>query len=97
MKMNKKTKQRTLIVICLCLAVISIALLMIKDTQWLGVDETVVEKFATEAGRTAREPYINTDRGDMLIFVFLLAGLAGGFVLGYYFRDIFVDKRAIER
>ena len=93
--MNKKMKQTALIVICLCVAAIFMALLMTKDTQWSGVDETVVEKFAHEAGRAARDPYINTDQGDILLFVFLLAGVAGGFVLGYYFRVIFTDKRAI--
>ncbi len=95
--MNKKKKQRTLIVICLCVAVIFAALLMTKGAKWRGVDETVVEKFAEDAGRTTREPYINTDQGDILLLVFLLAGVAGGFVLGYYYRDIFTDKRAIER
>ena len=94
--MNKKTKQTILIVIVFCAAAGFMALLMTKDAQWSGVDETVVEKFAHEAGRTARDPYINTDRGDILLFVFLLAGVAGGFVLGYYFRDIFTKKRAIE-
>ena len=93
--MNKKTKQTVLIVACICVAAGLMALLMTKDTQWSGVDETVVEKFAHEAGRAARDPYINTDQGDILLFVFLLAGVAGGFVLGYYFRDIFADKRAI--
>ncbi len=94
--MNKKTKQTVLIVIGLCVAAGFMALLMTKDTQWSGVDETVVEKFAHEAGRTARAPYINTDQGDILLFVFLLAGVAGGFVLGYYFRDIFAEKRVIK-
>ena len=93
--MNTKTKQTVLIVIGLCVAAIVMALLMTKDAQWSGVDETVVEKFAHEAGRAARDPYINTDQGDILLFVFLLAGVAGGFVLGYYFRVIFTDKRAI--
>lgn len=94
--MNKKTKQTAFVVICLCIAAGFMALLMTKDTPWSGVDETVVEKFAHEAGRTARDPYINTDQGDILLFVFLLAGVAGGFVMGYYFRDLFADKRVIE-
>ena len=93
--MNKKTKQTTLVVIALCIAAVFMALLMTKDTQWSGVDETVVEKFAHEANRPARDPFINTDQGDILLFVFLLAGVAGGFVLGYYFREIFTDKRAL--
>jgi hypothetical protein len=42
--------------------------------KWSGVDEAVVEKIAKEHGREAREPVINTDKGDLLLFVFLLAG-----------------------
>ncbi|MHC4221770.1 MAG: cobalt transporter [Planctomycetota bacterium] len=94
--MNKKIKRFALIVVCLCAAAIFIALLITKDAQWAGVDETVVEKFAHEAGREAKDPYINTDQGDILLFVFLLAGVAGGFVLGYYFREIFSDKGAVK-
>jgi hypothetical protein len=56
---------------------------------WAGVDETVIEKFAEAAGRPARDPFINTDQGDLLLFVFLLAGIAGGFTAGYYFRTLF--------
>ena len=58
-------------------------------TSWEGVDKTVVEKFAAEAGHPAREPYINTDQGDLLLFLFLLAGAIGGFVMGYAYRAIF--------
>ncbi|MEW6713597.1 MAG: cobalt transporter [Nitrospirota bacterium] len=54
--------------------------------KWGGVDESVVEKYAEEHGRTAREPFINTDQGDLLLFVFLLAGAVGGFAGGYYWR-----------
>jgi hypothetical protein len=56
--------------------------------KWPGVDESVVEKFAKEHGREAREPFINTDQGDLLLFVFLLAGAIGGFVAGYYWRTL---------
>lgn len=93
--MNKKIKQTALVIFSLCVAAVFMALLMTKDTQWSGVDETVVEKFAEEAGREARDPYINTDQGDILLFVFLLAGVAGGFVLGYYYRDVFTDKKVL--
>ena len=62
------------------------------EPTWSGVDETVVEKFAEEAGRSPRDPYINTDQGDLLLLVFLLAGAAGGFVAGYYFRELFPAK-----
>lgn len=54
--------------------------------DWGGVDESVVAKYAEEHGRTARDPIINTDQGDLLLFVFLLAGAVGGFAGGYYWR-----------
>jgi ABC-type cobalt transport system substrate-binding protein len=59
------------------------------DAQWAGVDEAVVEKFAHAAGRPAKGPLINTDQGDVLLFVFTVAGAIGGFVGGYCFRDLF--------
>jgi len=58
--------------------------------KWPGVDETVVGKYAKELGREARDPYINTDQGDLLLFLFALAGTAGGFVMGYYWHKLFV-------
>lgn len=64
-----------------------------KPGAWPGVDETVVEHFAEAAGRPARDPYINTDQGDLLLFVFLIAGMMGGFVAGYYYRELFPSKK----
>jgi hypothetical protein len=60
--------------------------------KWPGVDETVIEKYAKEHGREAREPFINTDQGDLLLFVFLLAGTIGGFAAGYYWRILMVER-----
>jgi hypothetical protein len=60
--------------------------------RWPGVDESVVEKFARDHGREAREPLINTDQGDLLLFAFLLAGTAGGFAAGYYWRVLLEGK-----
>lgn len=60
--------------------------------KWPGVDESVVEKFAKAAGREPWEPFINTDQGDLLLFVFLLAGVLGGFVMGYNFRKLFPPR-----
>jgi cobalt/nickel transport system permease protein len=65
----------------------------VHAAKWSGVDETVVEKFAEAAGRPPVEPLINTDQGDLLLFVFLVAGAAGGFVGGYYFRKLFHERR----
>lgn len=60
--------------------------------KWPGVDESVVEKYAKEHGREAREPFINTDQGDLLLFVFLLAGAVGGFAAGYSWRVLMVER-----
>jgi cobalt/nickel transport protein len=60
---------------------------------WPGVDESVVEKFASERGREAHDPLINTDQGDLLLFVFLLAGTLGGFAAGYSWRMLMEGKK----
>lgn len=60
--------------------------------KWSGVDEAVVKKFAEEAGRPPRDPYINTGQGDVLLFVFLVAGAVGGFIGGYYYRELFPPR-----
>lgn len=57
--------------------------------SWSGIDETIVEKVAEENGRSAWTPFINTDQGDLLLFVFLLAGIAGGFIVGYCWHKLF--------
>ena len=66
-----------------------------KSEKWPGIDESVVEKIAKEHGREAREPIINTDQGDLLLFVFLLAGAVGGFAAGYYWRRLISEKSSL--
>ncbi len=61
-----------------------------EKPKWPGVDETVVEKYARDLGREARDPFIDTDQGDLLLFLFALAGGIGGFVMGYYWHKVFV-------
>ena len=56
--------------------------------EYKGLDETVIEKMAEEHGRASVDPLINTDKGDLLLFVFLLAGTLGGFAAGYYYRSL---------
>lgn len=60
--------------------------------KWQGVDESVIEKFAKEFGIESKEPFINTDQGDLLLFVFLTAGAIGGFAAGYYWRVLIEHK-----
>ena len=74
------------VIFCLCL---SLGTTGLAQQTWEGVDKTVVEKIAEQAGHPAREPYLNTDRGDLLLFLFLLAGAVGGFIAGYTFRGLF--------
>ncbi len=64
-----------------------------EEGAWGGVDVNVIEKYATDAGRTVREPFINTDQGDLLLFVFALGGAAGGFVAGYCWRRLISEKK----
>ncbi len=66
------------------------------DEKWKGVDEAVIEKFAKEHGREPKDPLINTDTGDLLLFVFLIAGAVGGFIAGYYWRVLLEQKRPVS-
>ena len=54
-----------------------------EQEPWTGVDVSIVGKYATRFGRPPRDPYINTDRGDLLLCVFTISGVIGGFVIGY--------------
>jgi len=70
--------------------------------KWVGVDETVVQAFAAEAGMPARAPYINTNQGDLLLFLFLISGFIGGFAMGYFYKQLFApgdtqNKRTPQR
>lgn len=69
-----------------------VALLAAPESEWSGVDESVVNKFAKDAGRPPSEPFINTAKGDVLLFCFLVAGAIGGFVAGYHYRVLFPPR-----
>jgi len=70
----------------------SLFTVVFASEKWPGVDESVVEKIAKEHGREAKEPLINTDQGDLLLFVFLVAGAVGGFAAGYYWKTLIEKK-----
>lgn len=61
-----------------------------EPARWSGLDEAVIEKLATEAGRTPRPVWFELE-GDLALFLFLCAGIAGGSVLGYCFRMLMVE------
>ncbi len=62
------------------------------EEKWQGVDETVVEKYSVEHGRPAKTHLIEPE-GDALLFAFLVAGAAGGFIMGYFYRDFMSKNR----
>ncbi|KKO18498.1 MAG: hypothetical protein BROFUL_02822 [Candidatus Brocadia fulgida] len=49
-----------------------------EEGAWTGIDVSIVGKYASKYGRPPRDPYINTDQGDLLLFVFTLAGVDWG-------------------
>jgi hypothetical protein len=79
----KSRKRLALGLLLLLLINCCLPLVAAAEEKWTGVDESVVAKFAKEHGREKRKSYINTDQGDLLLFVFLLAGVLGGFTAGY--------------
>ncbi len=70
----------------------NLSVAMADQDKWTVVDESVVQKIAKEHGREAHAPLINTDQGDLLLFVFLIAGTIGGFTAGYYWRILLVER-----
>jgi hypothetical protein len=90
---------KSLLLMALLLSVLATASFAEEEQKpkWPGVDETVVEKYAKELGREARAPFFDTDQGDMLLFLFALAGGIGGFVMGYYWHKVFVAGKKDPR
>lgn len=85
----------------LILAGVLLALLIVfsatrNDASWDGVDTAVVGRYAASLGREPWTPFINV-QGDLQLFVFTLAGLIGGFVLGYCWRDLFAGRAVTEK
>ncbi len=92
MKQVRSKQRRTYLLIAILLTVCFLLPTYLLASQWVGVDESVVEKIAAEHGRIAKDPFINTDQGDLLLFMFLLGGLIGGFAAGYYWRMLTENK-----
>ncbi len=59
---------------------------------WSDATDVLSGKAAAQAGREAREPYINTEQGNMLVFFFCLGGVAAGSIIGYNWRRLFTEK-----
>ncbi len=91
MRINKLL---SLLIICFCL--FTTANIKAEEGKWEGVDAKVVEKYAKMYGREPKEPLINTDQGDLLLFIFTLFGSAGGFIIGYNYRRIFKEQKSSD-
>ncbi len=63
-----------------------------NEEAWTGIDVSIVSKYAEKYGHPPRDPYINTDKGDLLLFVFTVAGVVGGFIIGFNARKLFYEK-----
>ncbi len=97
--MSKKSSGsifKNLFILCSFLFLLCHSLPALSVDRWAGIDESVVEKFAKEHGREAREPLINTDQGDLLLFVFLIFGALAGFLAGYYWRGL-IENPSIQK
>lgn len=64
--------------------------------SWVGIDEGVMERVAEERGRAARTPFINTDVGDLLLYVFFAGAVAAGAVIGWLVHGFRSGARAGE-
>ncbi len=84
--------RRYILWVALFLLISLIVFVGVTDLKMPGADEKVggiAERYAKEVGAGKREPFINTDKGDLLLFVFALGGAIAGFWLGYNWRDLF--------
>ncbi len=83
---NNSFKRKALFYSLIALFCFILSPLTYGSEKWQGVDESVIERFAKSFGIEPKEPLINTDQGDLLLFLFLLAGAVGGFIAGYFWR-----------
>jgi cobalt/nickel transport protein len=81
------------IVFCLMICLVCSVVVLSAEEKWKGIDETVVGRIAREHGREVSKSLIDTGEGDLQLFVFLAAGVVGGFVAGYCWRMLLEGKK----
>lgn len=96
--MSDKWK-KMLIIVLISIFIGSIVYMSFKYDSIGGADEkigVVVKQYAEKAGVSERKPYINTDKGDILLFLFCISGVIAGFYLGYNWKKIVSEKPDIS-
>ncbi len=88
----RKLGLRTLIGVLLIIAVWSPVQ---AAERWQGTDE-VIEGIARQYGAQPRDPLVNTDQGDLPLFIFAAGGLVAGAIIGYNWRRFFVEREGAE-
>lgn len=86
---------KTIGIIVLIAFIAMVVFIANSDLEMPGADEHVggiANQYAEKVGAGERDPYINTDKGDLLLFMFALGGAIAGFWLGYNWRDLFGNK-----
>ena len=58
---------------------------------WSDATDVLSSQAAEQVGREAQAPFINTEKGNMLVFFFALGGVVAGSIIGYNWRVIMVD------
>lgn len=93
---NRKNRLKILLLhmILFPTLIYTLSFFSLAPKSWTGVDETVIEKVAKEHGREAKPSLIDTDKGDLLLFIFLIGGAVGGFAGGYCWRMLVSEKKA---
>lgn len=92
---KRRLKILILHMILLPTLIYTVSFFSLAPKPWTGVDEAVVEKVAKEHGREARPPIVSPDKGDLLLFIFLVAGAVAGFAGGYYWRMLVSEKKKV--
>ncbi|OGO24978.1 MAG: hypothetical protein A2144_10290 [Chloroflexi bacterium RBG_16_50_9] len=63
-----------------------------EEGLWSDATDVLSGQAAEQVGREARDPFINTEQGNMLVFFFCLGGVAAGSIIGYNWRRLFTEE-----
>ncbi|APV45112.1 hypothetical protein Dform_01793 [Dehalogenimonas formicexedens] len=93
--MNKGKLVGTMFVVLIGLAAIIGTFLLASnnpvkdDGPFSDATDVLSGDAAAGAGREARDPLLNTEQGNMLVFFFTLGSLVAGGIIGKYWRQLF--------